>query len=452
MARISSPNHPVAGSDSRDLGYDLILLMGQSNMQGADGSIDPLVDVPDPRVWAYPSSGPAAGRIVQASDPLGHLNPSQSGVGPGMSFARWYAGTIPGNRRVLLVPCASSSTGFTAGNGPARWDPLLPDRGNNLYERTITQTRDALQAAGSNARIVCALWAQGEADGGLTSTAYRTYLESLIDGLRDRLERPELPFVIGSMLPEYAAVADNIHSVHRDTVTRKPYTAFVQGTEGYLLDDGLGVHYTAEGQREQGRRMVTALMAARANVSPIAEVPSNPPPPLPAAGFDLSSWYGAETLSVQDGVLRVPTTSAYGVHAAPIVDLTQVSVTWRVIGNQAATSADTVIGVTLDPSNGNNMIGVHIDYSSNPWTQAWVVAAGARTNYNGANRALGWYRVATDAAQVVISYSADGATYTELHRQAAPFALTAVRPVISTGHWDGAEPDGVLSIDSLTIA
>lgn len=273
-----TPTGPTV--DTADVGYDLVLLLGQSNMQGdSAGTTAANVDVNDPRVWTFGATGTYAGQIVQGSDPLAHRGGS-SVVGPGMSFARWYAGTVPGNRRVLLVPAAANGTAF--GSGTPRWDPTTswPNDSANLYNLAIAQAQAALAAAGMNARLVAVLWAQGESDAlaGLAAAGYRTYLEQLIDGFRSRLSLPNLPFVIGSMLPEFIAgssTAQAIDGVHQATPTRKRYTAYVAGPSGMQRGDNL--HYSPAGQREQGRRMLVGLAAAKANSAPSGAVADAPP-------------------------------------------------------------------------------------------------------------------------------------------------------------------------------
>ena len=271
-----------------DAGYDLILLLGQSNMQGdSGGSVTPNLDLTHPRVYQYAATGAYAGQIVQASDPLGHHGPGSTVVGPGMSIGRWYADTIPGNRRVLLVPAAADGTGLTTGSTNL-WSPNRTEDDTNLYAAAINQTLAALTAAGDNARLVAAFWAQGETDA-LSSVSAATYLpvlESVIDGLRSRLSSPSLPFVIGAFNPEFLAnytgapTRAEINAAEQTIPTRKAFTAGMQGVAGMARGDNL--HWSPAGHRENGRRYVAALAVARANVSPVNLQPVNPPPIPPA--------------------------------------------------------------------------------------------------------------------------------------------------------------------------
>ncbi|MGL5058762.1 MAG: sialate O-acetylesterase, partial [Microcoleus sp.] len=100
------------GLDSA-VGYDIVLLAGQSNMVGWTGSgLNPALDTTDPRIRCWPGSGPNQGQIILASDPLPHREQRGSTeIGLGMTFAREYVRTIPCNRSMLLVCAALGGTG-----------------------------------------------------------------------------------------------------------------------------------------------------------------------------------------------------------------------------------------------------------------------------------------------------------------------------------------------------
>jgi hypothetical protein len=468
--------------NTTDTGYDIVLLLGQSNMQGAGGAPDAAIDVTHPRVYSYARVGTNANKIVQGVDPLQHPNTgSNNNVGPGMPFARWYADTIPGNRRVLLVPAAYSGAGFVNGNDGARWNPgadfSYNNVANSLYENAITQAKAALTAAGANARIVAALWVQGEADINVAATTYRTYLEYLIDGLRSRLNIPTLPFVIGSMVPEYINASNGaIAGVHAATPSRKAYTSYVVGPSGYLYTgDGLNVHYTTEGQREQGRRLLAGLTAAKANTAPASAVAANPPvapanytPPVNSSAYTFASaptnWYTSPTttLTASGGNLLVPVTAAYQTVASPdIVDLTAKSVTWHVASLPAGsiTSSDIYLGVTpktINPENNTqDSAGFTLTNTASPYTDARVINNGARTVNgavpNAANRALGYYRVRTSSGNLLLEYSTDNSSWTLFWSGTVTWSLTATRAFITAGHYNSGEADGTVGISGLTI-
>ncbi len=271
------------------VGYDVVALLGQSNMIGVAGSAEsPSRNLINNRIYSYAATGAHASQLARASDPLGHPGTVQTTVvGPGMSFARGYTGMIPGNRRVLLVPAAYGGTGIASGT--PRWDPTTnwPDDTSNLYNRAIAQTQAAIIAGGPNTRLVAALWIQGEndVDERTAPARYQTLLEQLIDGFRSRLAVPNLPFVIGSMTPEFiansGAEAVAIDAIHQATATRKPYTSYVAGPAGMGAWDN--VHYSNAGAREMGRRLLAGYTSALTNSSPSNIVAANPP--TPPSGF-----------------------------------------------------------------------------------------------------------------------------------------------------------------------
>jgi len=257
----------TGGVDPTDVGYDLILLMGQSNMAGwASDANYTRFDVTDPRVSQYGaigSSGGVASIISQAVEPLAFPDTTVPGIGPGVHFARWYLCAVEPNRRVLLVPAAVGGTALSS-NSTNAW---RYGTSGGLTAKAITQAQAALTAAGGNARITAVLWVQGEADcdAGTTGPTYRTDLDALITGLRTSLGAPTLPFVIGQMVPEGypAGVGAAIDAVQADTPNRLDYTGYAAGPTGN--PDVL--HYNAAHQRSLARNMFNAWLVAKDHVA-----------------------------------------------------------------------------------------------------------------------------------------------------------------------------------------
>ena len=92
-------------------------------------------DAIDPRIFQYGNSGTYANVISQAVEPLA-MHDTPSGMGPGIVFARWYLGTIPLNRRVVLVPVAhAGGTGFnTSSVTPTPAGYIAPNAGGGTWE------------------------------------------------------------------------------------------------------------------------------------------------------------------------------------------------------------------------------------------------------------------------------------------------------------------------------
>jgi hypothetical protein len=320
-----------AGVDAADVGYDLILLLGQSNMAGA-ASFDAVhYDVTDPRVQQYGALGSSYASVIShAVDPLAYPA-TVPGQGPGLHFARWYLNSVPPNRRVLLVPAAYPGTPLSSNVTPLSWRRGVS---GNLYAKAVTQAAAALAAAGAHARYAAALWVHS--DNLITGSQYQTDLDALIAGLRTDLSAPTLPFVIGQMVPEYlTGTRAAINTVQAAVGTRLAYTAFANGPTS--ANQGDGNHYNDVGMRALGRSMFNAYLVALANTS-VA------PPPAPAAPTGLAASNVAGT------TLTLTWTAPSGLVTSYIVEqkLTSGS-TWAQIGTPSVATLN-VTGLTVSTS------------------------------------------------------------------------------------------------------
>jgi hypothetical protein len=258
-----------------DPGFDIIICAGQSNMVGQDVPVGAL-DIADPRVFSfggYPVDTATYQKITQAVDPL-RYNYSQAslpsmGNGAGLSPAQWfaktYAGMIPANRKVLLVPVARSATTLVA-NSPG-WAPGdgTGSTGAFLYENMISQANAAVVAARKmypNSRVVGTIWLQGEGDADWTVSQinYASAHKALIQGVRTRVTSAANSWcVIMGMIGEYVSnVPGNapgyavIDQAHRQVAAEFPRCAYTPGLTGYPISGATNVHYSAEGARILG--------------------------------------------------------------------------------------------------------------------------------------------------------------------------------------------------------
>jgi hypothetical protein len=248
-----------------DVGFDIVLLIGQSNMAGR-GTLEALVDVTDPRVWQFGGSTGDTGtyrKLTLASDPMPHSEGPQAGqMGLGTWFGRAYASAIPTNRRVLLVPYAMGSTALVGGP----WASGSP--GGSLYEGAITNANLAITAAQAlypSSRFVGAVWAQGEADAinSVSQATYAAALKAVIAGIRSRVTGASNSwFVINGMVPEYvtanSATYGPIQSALQQVASETDRCGYVTGASGF----NVGVHYNAQGYRVMGSRAALAVKTA----------------------------------------------------------------------------------------------------------------------------------------------------------------------------------------------
>lgn len=174
-----------------------------------------------------------------------------------------------------------------------------------------------------------------------------------------------------------------------------------------------------------------------------------------------TGWYTnpVTSLTAVSGNLKLPVTSSYLTIASPdVVDLTKSSVTWSLaaLPPLAMGSSDVFIGVAIDPATGRDSLGVTLNNTSNPWTDIRLVNSGVRSvdGFAGQNRTLGSYRFGTDpdTGNLIAEYSSDGAVWIKLWSGPSPWNLTAVRPIIVEGHWNGSEADDFMLVSELKIS
>lgn len=271
---------PTPSFDPTDVGYDIVVVAGQSNASGRGQEFDAVrYDPPNDRIYQFGSVGAYANVISVAVEPLAHLDSTTQSVyqGPGLLFSRWLLETLSPNRRILIVPCGYGNTGFSGG-GPNTWDPAYG--AGSLYERTIAQVNAAYAAAGPNTRVAAFVWHQGEYDSGMTANAYAAKLDALIDGFRTRClgASSTTPFLVGRLDGTslsgggYSA----IDSAHVDTPNRKTYTATAAavGRAG-VLDYG-DAHFRSAGQRVLARNYFDAYLVAQTRTTLTPSPPGAP--------------------------------------------------------------------------------------------------------------------------------------------------------------------------------
>lgn len=356
MGILDAPAKP--NPNPNDIGYDLILLLGQSNMSGRGTGYDNTRwDPIDPRIQQYGSTGTYAGVISQAVEPLA-MHDSPSGIGPGFVFARWYLQSVPLNRRVLLVPAAHGGTPLSSNVTPLGWRRGVS---GNLYAQALAQAQAALAAAGANSRYVAALWVQGETDGdnAATGPTYQADLDALINGLRTDLGVASLPFILGQMVPDYLPVGTRapINTVQLGTPSRITGTRVALGPFAQNLGDGN--HYSAPGQRILGRRMFDAYRRA---------VTGTVDPAIPALPGQVTGLVAA---NVATTTLTLNWTAVSGAGSYYVEQKTTAGSTWTRIGTPT-TNTLAVTGLTTDTPYDFRVTAIN---AAGPGTTSAIVSA-----------------------------------------------------------------------------
>lgn len=388
-------------SRADDVGYDVYLLAGQSNMSGRGYAYDAVnYDPQSVRIQQFATAGPLAGVIAQAQEPLGFADYLLTiGMGPGLVFARWMEQATPTNRRILLVPVAYGGTGFSTGV-PLGWDPAAT---GNLYTQAITQANNAMTAAGSNARFAGILWVQGEQDATMNPTTYATKLDALITGFRSGITGASAttPFVLGRMAPGFVNLtsgAQAIEAVHLATPARNTYCFIAAGPSGY--DDNL--HYNAAGQRTVGRNLFYAFLTAKDSTAAQPLI-------LPVAVTGLN----ATVTGTGVGLVWVPQsrTASYKIERSTDGGSTYSTLAATVYGNTYAATIGLTAGAAIYRVSGQNVVGLGAFAA----TAVTLTAPGQVNNLTSPTQGstvvnLAWTAVVVNGQAVtyLVEYSTDG--------------------------------------------
>lgn len=259
-----------AGSSAPSEGYDVILLIGQSNMKGVRGPIDPVLDATDANVLQLGRAAPDTDTAILAEDPLEHIVPASNTIGPGLTIGKHYAADLSGNRKVLLVPCAEGSTGFVTGD----WV-----QGGTNYNDAVTRCNTAmgLDIGGTN-RLKAIHWQQGETDAqnSRTQAQYAADLDAMIADMRADITGASstTPFIVGQLADPFSTgTATQIKAALADTPNRVAYTAFASATG--LSVDVDNTHFLPAGYRGLGDNHYDAYASAVANVPTVPDAPTS---------------------------------------------------------------------------------------------------------------------------------------------------------------------------------
>jgi hypothetical protein len=261
-ARTSEPRAIASTGE----GYDVVVVLGQSNAQGVGTGWDPAIDVAVPGLDQLAGSGSQAGRIVPATDSLHHVTTwtttgGMPSVGPGMELGRRMLADARPGRKVLLVPAAMASTSMT-GDGAYAWNPADTRSRTNLFTRALGQIDQALAQDPDN-RLVAVVWAQGESDATRTTgDGYQAMLIDLVDRLGARYGA--VPFLISGMVPEWLAGSSQrqaIDTAQQGMPALRSNVAYVPGAAGYSRSED-SIHYTAPGARTMGGKQFAAYQRA----------------------------------------------------------------------------------------------------------------------------------------------------------------------------------------------
>ena len=247
---------------------------GQSNMSGRGDPIDPMLDVENPRLLQYG----AKNRTLEPAPAILDMMDTPVGLSTARQFGLRYLADQPDHVGVLLITAAHGGTGFTYEPKPGRktWTKGHADTPENaLYENALQQSQEALtqgEAAGYSVKLQGLLWHQGEANGSSLPQNMQTYaeqLDGLINNFRVDLDVPDLPVVVGEMMPEGmrdSVAKRSIGYIHAQTPERVQRVAFAPAPDNTMRHNDLA-HFSREGAILLGDSFFDAWPRAVLNVS-----------------------------------------------------------------------------------------------------------------------------------------------------------------------------------------
>lgn len=302
----------------------LMIARGQSNNPGR-GAIDGTQDTDQANIKQFcdiPSRTSTYRTIRNSALPLYHPEDriSENFLSPVNYAAKVLASTLPSGDIVLIVPTGWGGTSLL--NAAANGAPNAPhwSVGRSLHENLIAQANAAVAAAtaaGYTPIVHSIIDVQGEADNtAVSGNDYGNALTAAIADMRSRITGgSSARIVLGGFLPEKLATLPALQEIEdaRKAVAASVGNAvFVRGASGYVLNDGLVVHYNAAGTRVNGRNIGAA--AAQVTLAPTVTFLNDVTQAEGNSGTTAFVFNGRR--STYSGAVTVPVTFAPGSAAA----------------------------------------------------------------------------------------------------------------------------------------
>lgn len=230
-----------------------VVLIGQSNMAGR-GFLEEVPPIYHERIHMLRN-----GRWQLMTEPL-HFDREVAGIGPAASFALEWVKEHP-NEELGLIPCAEG------GSTMDEWAPDSP-----LTRHAISEATFAME----NSELIGILWHQGESDS--LNQLYKSYapkLKALFDHLREALDAPEIPILIGGLgdflgksgFGASAVEYEKINQLLKQTAEQEENCYFVTA-EGLTANPD-GIHLNAVSQRKFGLRYYQAFAQQQSVFEPL---------------------------------------------------------------------------------------------------------------------------------------------------------------------------------------
>ncbi|MHD0396528.1 sialate O-acetylesterase [Staphylococcus simulans] len=232
-----------------------ILLMGQSNMAGR-GFLNEVPAIINEHLFVLRN-----GRWQMMGEPI-HADRHLAGVGLASAFAQAWSLDHPGEA-IGLIPCAEG------GSAISEWQP-----GSVLMRHALSNARFAQETS----EIIGVLWHQGEND--CNHDLYQVYeaqLKQVITHIREELDIPDVPFVIGGLdhltnaqgLGRTLTQHEAINHILQTMPNEMPDTYFVSSTGLTMNPDG--IHFNAPSLRRFGLRYYEVFKTLTSLYAPLKD-------------------------------------------------------------------------------------------------------------------------------------------------------------------------------------
>jgi len=250
----------------------VFIFAGQSNMLGADAKADQIHQFPAYRkvatlredvLFAY-----RLGNGDQASNGWVPLRALEA-FGPEISFADEVTKHVQFPIAIIKSAVGGTTIAYD-------WNPEAPQRGQQLYPKTLALIRDALQELtdrGIDYRLEGVMWHQGENDM-LDRSLYPQYassLKQLIRQLRRDLNAPELQWYLGQVSEkgiwgmDHRANLGAFRIQQQQVLDADPLTHFVPTSHlaFEVMDSGQPhYHFGTQGQLQMGQAFAKSYLQA----------------------------------------------------------------------------------------------------------------------------------------------------------------------------------------------
>lgn len=231
-----------------ECGYDVYLLIGQSNMAGRGRLLeaDTLKDIKG--VWLLNDEG----KPEPARNPLNKYSSIRKSykmqqMSPGYGFATKLHRVT--GRNILLVHNARGGTKVSW------WLPESDYADPNYYSEAVRRAKEAMKYG----ELKAILWHQGCGDSGKNNRPlYMERLAKLAENLRKDLNAPDVPFIAGELA--YWRYTE-MNKIIRTISEHIPNSAYVSAEGCDMLKDESDPHFGREGQLLLGERYADKVLS-----------------------------------------------------------------------------------------------------------------------------------------------------------------------------------------------